>query len=250
MKAPIRVFIIPDVHWPFHSRVAWRTTLQALEFYKPDRTVFLGDGPDCLEISDFTKDPSRKTNFKREMKIANAELDKVDTIVQNEKFYILGNHEDRLSRLIAKRAPELHGFVSIEQILKLGERGYHVTPYGDELIMGKLRLSHDYGQTGRYCALKAREAVGHNIVFGHSHRAQCDYGGLVTGERHVAWSMGWLGDHEQLAFSYKKKWAAKRDWTHGFGTALIEPGGNVHVHFHPIVSGRVELGGKIIGGRE
>jgi hypothetical protein len=561
-RAPIRVFIVPDVHAPFHDKRAVKTTLQAIPAFKPDRLVFLGDGPDCYEISDFAKDPARKLDFNGEMKLVNQLWDKFDAVKPKESFYILGNHEDRLSRFIAKRAPELHGFVSIEQIMRLRERGYEITKYGDELVMGRLRFSHEYGQTGPYCAKKSRESVGHNIVFGHclpqdyevattagwvllsdittshlaltfrngqvatspirdvvrynysgemicfdnssisqemtdrhhiftadgrylpiqealetvqrcdlvhqaqplihedelpisddeirlavayaadgsldraryvrfhlkkarkierldqllgavgvdavwgpvgknggrklralprdlqdrlielvpdkalpawllrlssrqrqvvidelplwdgshllhdgvdyscyqfasskqieielvqmlllqhgirstmhrkrkggamvvcynlnkqslyktplsalavsrqvtrlpvgcietddnnfwvrtpegsveltgnSHRAQCDYGGLVTGERHVAWSMGWLGDYEQLAFSYKRKWAARRDWVLGFGTAIIEPGGNCHVRFHPIINGRVEIDGKIIGARE
>jgi predicted phosphodiesterase len=243
------ILICPDVHIPYHDELAWNTFLAAATALRPDILVILGDAADCYEISDFVKNPARKHDFESEMAAVNVELDRVDALRIPRVVFLEGNHEDRLNRLIAKRAPELHGFVNMQEILKIEKRGWEWVKYGNSIAIGKLNFAHDYGPSGKYAAIQTLAATGQNSIFGHTHRAQCEYGGLVSGERHVAWSMGWLGDYEALAFSYSRRWKARKEWTHGFGKATLDSTGCGWASFVPILDGRCVVEGRVIHGR-
>ncbi len=242
-----RVLVCPDAHIPFHDERAWGTFLVAAYDWKPDTIVFLGDLADCYEVSDYTKSPTRKHNFASEMQAVNDELDRVARAKRT--VVLLGNHEDRLDRLIAKRAPELHGLTSIPKLLRYEDRGWEWIPYGEQLQIGKIRFAHDYGVAGANAVRQSLAATGHCVLFGHTHRAGIEYSGTVDGERHVGMSCGWLGDYDSLAFSYTRRWKAKREWTHGFSTVQIERAtGYGFAQFHPIIDGRTVIDGQTIRG--
>ncbi len=240
-----RILVCPDVHIPFHDELAWATFLQAAKVYKPDHLIFLGDVADCYEVSDFTKSPDRRHNFKSEIRGVNVELDRVSELEINKVTYILGNHEDRLDRLIAKRAPELHGITSIPELLVLDERGWDVVPYGEEVTAGKIHFSHDYGPSGGRAVSQSLAATGHCVLFGHTHRAMSEYSGTTDGERHVGMSCGWLGDYNALAFAYTRRWKARKEWTHGLSTVEVDrESGFGSVQFHPVMNGSVIIHGQ------
>lgn len=242
-----RVLVCPDIHIPYHDPIAWDTFLRAAQAYKPHRTVFLGDGADCYEVSDFTKDPNRKHNFFSEMEAVNAEFDRACEAGLGQVDYLLGNHEDRLNRLIAKRAPELHGFTSIPKILRFEERGWNWHEYGEQIQIGKIFFAHDYGPSGGRAVSQALAATGHSVLFGHTHRAQVEYNGTTDGQRHVGMSCGWLGRYDSLAFAYARRWKAKKEWTHSFATVEIDRvTGHGYAQLHPIIDGQVMIGGRLV----
>lgn len=247
-----RVLVIPDMHIPYHDAVAWKVMLAAVIALKPDTVVIIGDFADCFEISDFAKPADRPFTFKEEMGIVGDRLTELDEACREvgvtAKLYFLGNHEYRLSRYIAKNAPALHGLVDIESLLKLKERGWQVIPYGEDFTIGKVHFSHEFGRCGKYATQQALVDMGHCVVFGHVHTASIAYGGFVTGERHVAMAVGWGGDYEALAFSYKRKALAKKDWIHGFGWCDIDAAGNGWLTFVPILDGKARCEGTLIEG--
>jgi len=242
-----RVLVCPDIHIPYHDQNAWETFLRAAVAFQPDRLVFLGDGADCYEISEFAKDPARKHNFFSEMEAVNVEFDRVSALGIKKVDYLLGNHEDRLNRLIAKRAPELHGFTSLPKILRFKERGWTWHEYGEQLQIGKIFFAHDYGPSGARAVSQALAATGHSVLFGHTHRAQVEYVGTTDGTRHVGMSCGWLGDYNSLAFAYARRWKAKKEWTHAFASVEIERAtGHGYAQLHPIIDGHVLIGGQLV----
>lgn len=242
-----RVLVCPDIHIPFHDHTAWNTFLAAARSYKPDRLVFLGDGADCYEISEFTKDPARKHTFASEMEAVNNEFDRVCQLGIKRVDYLLGNHEDRLNRLIAKRAPELYGLTSVPQLLKFKERGWNWHEYGEQIQIGKIFLAHDYGPAGGRAVSQALAATGHSVLFGHTHRAQTEYSGNTDGTRHIGMSCGWLGDYNSLAFAYARRWKAKKDWTHAFATLEVDTDtGHGYAQLHPILEGKAMVDGQLV----
>lgn len=244
------VIAVPDFHAPFHDELAVSTCVEAVREMRPDHLVFLGDGVDSYDISDFPRDPARKHKYKEEVASANEVLDRFDRLRVPDVRYCEGNHDQRLARFIAKRAPELYGMLDISEELRMRERRWQWIPYGEVTTIGRFRFSHEFGSCGKYAAAQALAGVRHCIVFGHTHRAQCEYGGLADGERHVAWSAGWLGDYEALAFSYKKKWQARREWTHGFMWITLDETGCGWAQFVPILEGRCVVDGHVISGRK
>jgi predicted phosphodiesterase len=244
------IIAVPDIHAPFHDPLAVATCVEAVRQLAPDHLVFLGDVVDSYDISDFPRDPGRKHRYKEELASANEVLDMFDELGVADVRYCAGNHCDRLARFIAKRAPELYGLIDIAEELRIKERGWEWIKYGDVTTIGRFHFSHEFGSCGKYAAATALAGTRHCIVFGHTHRAQCEYGGLADGERHVAWSSGWLGDYESLAFSYKKKWQARREWTHGFTHVTLDETGCGWSTFVPIIDGRCVVDGRIISGRK
>ena len=66
-----KLFVIPDIHSPFHDRLAIRLMLLALKEFKPDIVVQLGDLIDCYSLSSFSIDPLRRKLFKDEVETTN-----------------------------------------------------------------------------------------------------------------------------------------------------------------------------------
>lgn len=218
-----KVLVIPDNHIPYHDPAAIELQLRCIEVAAPDVVVIIGDYIDNYDLSDFTRNPERKLAFRDELDAANWELDRLVAASHNaEILYFMGNHEARLERYIAKRAPELGGLVQLDKLLRLEERGIRSIPYGESHAIGRIHFSHEFGYAGKNAPQQSLAGTGHCCVFGHSHAAGVAYGGFSTGERHVAMACGWGGDYESLAFSYKRKAAAKREWVHGIGWCEIE----------------------------
>lgn len=238
-----RVLICPDVHVPYQHAESWETFLAVARAWRPHALVLLGDFADFYCVTSHPKDPSRRLTFQEEVALVNRELDRVGHLNIPRVIYCEGNHETRLSRYITQNAQAFHGVVDTRHLLQIDRRsGWEWVPYGRHTTIGKLSFSHDIGFAGVYAARQSVAAFGHNIIFGHTHRAQCHYESTVHGDRHVGWSMGWLGDPN--AIDYRHRARVLRESQHGFGVAHVLADGAGWVHFAPIIDGRVVVDGK------
>ena len=245
-----RVLICPDVHVPYHHDLAWRTFLATARGWKPHRLVILGDFGDFYKVSDYPKDPARKLDFVDEVAAVNAELDRVSALHIEDVIFCEGNHETRLTRYINSQASALAGLPGMQpvQLLHVRERGWGWVPYGSSAAIGKINFVHDTGRSGVNAARQAVEDMGGNVVQGHTHRAGCHYTTSSMGERHVGWTMGWLGDPECIDYRHRAR--VMRENQHGFGVARIEKStGLGWVHFVPILGGRACVDGVMYDGR-
>lgn len=246
MKELQRIFIIPDLHCPYHDKKAWTLALRARLEFKPHHTVILGDFADFYSVSSHSKNAARRITLEEEVDEVKDQLDRLDQW-KDKRHFIAGNHEQRLERYINDRCPELFGLVSIPELFGLKERGWSYTPYGDFLRLGKLHLTHDEGSSGSTAHMKALATFGSNVVIGHCHSMGVHYSGTTSGKTHVGASFGWLGDLRDIGYMSRVK-AGK--WTHGFGIGFMEPGtGVVHLQAVPIVNGRCVVNGKLLVAR-
>jgi len=83
---------------------------------------------------------------------------------------------------------------------------------------------------------------------GNTHRLGVVYGGTVRGERHVACSVGWLGDFN--AIDYRNQAMARREWQHGFGFVNYQSNGVGWVTAVPIINGECVIDGQRIKGKK
>lgn len=238
-----RILICPDVHIPYQDPVAWECFLCVAEQWKPDTLVFLGDVVDLYQVSAHPKDPTRRITFQEEIAATNQELGRVGALKVPEVIYCEGNHETRLQRMLIAQAPQLVGMVDVRDLLQVDRRGWTWVPYGTHHRIGKLHFTHDIGHCGVYAARQSSMAFGHNIIFGHTHRAGAHYESTVNGDRHVAWMMGWLGDPTAIDYQHRAK--VTRNSQHGFGVAHIDHEGNGWVHFVPIIGGACVVDGVV-----
>ena len=242
-KEDERIFLLPDTHAPFEDKRAWAAAMKAAKALRPHTIGLVGDFMDAYTVSAHDRDPRRLTQLSDEVAYVNGLLDEIDSIGAERVFYVFGNHEFRVTSYLTRRAPELMGIVSVAGLLKLDERGWHHAPYHQHIKVGKLFMTHDAGYSGVYCAQRTGDAFRHNVVHGHSHILSAAYGGTVTGDRYVSANLGWLGSIKEADYMQE---SAKVRWQHGFGTAVMEKSGNVHVQLVPIVDGKTCVAGKVI----
>lgn len=245
-----RVLIIPDVHVPYHDELAWRCCLATARAWQPHTAIILGDFGDFYMVSQYAKDPSRKMRFADEITHVRHELDCLASLRIPDVRYCEGNHETRLKRLINSQAAAIAGAVTSDaaQLLDVSRHGWQWIPYGHHTRVGKLAFTHDCGKAGVYAARQSLMAFGSSVVIGHTHRAMCHYESTLNDERHVGWSMGWLGDYRLI--DYRHHDGAKRDNQLGFGVAHVEPStGLFWVTFVPVIEGRCVVDGVMYDGR-
>ena len=235
MKAPVLspVLILGDVHVPFEDRRAWELVLRVGARLKPVHLWLMGDFMDCYVVSAHDKDPQRKGLFEAEVQHARARLSELDALGAQRKVFLEGNHEQRLKRFLAQRAPELDGLVNLPELLRLRERGWTWVPYRSHLKVGKIHLTHDVGATGRNAIFRNLDTYQHSVLAGHTHRLAYVVEGNATGEQKLSAYFGWLGDRAQVDYLHTAK--AAKDWALGFGVGWMEPSGICYLQPVPIL---------------
>jgi hypothetical protein len=234
---------IPDTHVPYEDKRAFRLMLKVAADWRPDALYVGGDFSDCYTVSAHSKDPARGRLLRQEVGAVNRRLDQLDALEAREKHFIEGNHEDRLSRYLADKAPELFGLVSIPELFKLEQRGWTFTPYKQSRRAGKISITHDCGDAGAYAHYKALDTFQGNVVINHTHRLGITYVGNARGKSHVGAMFGWLGDVRRVDYMHRVK--ALRAWHLGFGVGYQEPGGVIHLQAIPIINYRCVVGGVL-----
>lgn len=238
-----RILFVPDTHCPYHDVRAYDLLERVAKSFKPDIVVIGGDFADFYAVSSHAKDPSRRMKFEDEVFITKKLLRRVESWGGSRRLYIMGNHEDRLERYIQDTAPEMHGIVTVDQLLGLSDHGWEITPYKDHATIGKLYVTHDLGKAGANAVKDAANAYQDNIVINHLHRMIYLIDGNAKGKPHVAACFGWLGDRTKVDYMFKVR--ANRDWATGFGVGYLEPSGVVHLQPVPLVNYRCVVQGKL-----
>lgn len=215
------ILIVPDVHRPYHDKRAWSLFLKVARDIRPHHLVCIGDFADFYAVSSHSKDPSRVAQFKAELQDVNLGLDELDALKAKNKIFIGGNHEDRLTRYLQDKAPELFGVVSIPDLFRLKKRGWRYIAYKDDARIGKLYLTHDVGTAGRYAPHKALDTYQHSIVTGHTHRLGYVVEGNAVAEHKLSASFGWLGDRKKVDYMVRAK--VNKDWALGYGVGYMHP---------------------------
>jgi predicted phosphodiesterase len=213
------VLIVPDTHVPYHDQRAWELVMKAAKWFKPERIIIQGDFPDFYAVSSHSKDPARKSNLEWEVGEVRKKLDELDNLGAKQKHWIAGNHDDRLTRYLQDKAPELFGLVGIPQLFELPSRGWTYTPYKDDRRFGRLYATHDVGTAGRYATYNALDTYQHSVITGHTHRLSYVVEGNAVGEFKLSASFGWLGDIGSIDYMHKAK--AKKNWALGFGYGYL-----------------------------
>ncbi len=238
-----RILVCPDAHHPFVDPVAWECFLAAARHMKPDVLVIIGDFCDAFAVSSHSKHPSRRIGFATELAATNKALDQIEALGIPRVVYTEGNHENRLDRYIADKAPEMFGVVpGMKGLLRVHERaGWEWYPYKELVRIGSMSFCHDAGFCGVNAARASLQATGANFCFGHTHRLGVVYEGTVEDGMRVCMNVGWLGNVQDV--DYMHKWRAQRDWQQGFGFVDQDSEGLSWCQTVPILRGRCMIDG-------
>ena len=244
-----KVLFIPDVHVPYHHVPAWRVVLDYIRRGRPGAVVQVGDFSSFDSVSSYRPDPKRVLPLEDEIAGANTALDELDAacrvggVARGNRWLLEGNHEVRLDRYVREQAPELRAFIDWREMLKLDQRGWKTLPYLEVLQLGKLDIGHDIGRAGVNAARQSLIDYGNSLLFGHTHRGQVIYQGTAQNKRHVAATIGWLGDPDQI--TYKHRRMVLRDWQHGFAVVHFRANGSFWLQFIPVVDGVAVVDGEV-----
>lgn len=232
-----RIMVLGDIHAPYEDKAALRLAHKCVDAWKPQIIISIGDLIDCYSISDYPKTPRRFANLKSEVTSAAAVVRSFQQ--KCDEFHLTeGNHEWRLQKYLATRAPELFGLVDMRELLGLQKRYYH--PYRTELKLGKCYFTHEVGFCGAGAAARSLAAFGGNLVFGHSHRAEVTYDRNLRGESHFCMNVGWLGDPRMVDYAHRSR---MRNWQHGVGLVTQNQLGESWCEFVPFVRGKCVIEG-------
>ena len=215
------VLIVPDAHIPYHDVRAWQLMLRVGKAIKPHHLIVIGDLADFYTVSSHSKDPRRALRLDEELEGVKEGLDELDALKAQKKKFIAGNHEDRLTRYLQDKAPELFELVTIPKLLELDERGWDYTPYKADTKLGRVNLTHDVAAAGRNATFKALDTYQHSVVTGHTHRMQYVVEGNATGEYKLSAMFGWLGDRTKIDYMHRA--LVYKNWALGFGMGYVHP---------------------------
>jgi hypothetical protein len=239
-----RGLIVPDSHWPMVDRDAWNLMLRVGRFFQPDDIVTQGDQLDMYCVSSHDKSPTRAANLADELAESVQCVDDLDSLGATSKHWLDGNHENRLNRFIANKAPQLHGMpgTTVDEILSLRERGWTHSKYMVEHIVCGHHFSHDYGQAGKYAISRALNTLKVSLSIGHVHRSDEAVAFDPFGNIIRAYCYGWLGSFDGI--DYMSRAIAMRDWAHGCGVYWTQPDNTLRIERVKFVNGVAKVEGQ------
>jgi hypothetical protein len=242
------VLICNDVHVPYHDPFAWRAFLLRLADVRPDRLIINGDFADFLSVS-LHEDGQPAPAFAAEVEQVCDELAKLRRMMGTRPIhYCEGNHENRYSRYVAKKAPVLAGRESWHSALRLADHGITHSPYGVVHKIGHLGFTHGVFAGDNYTKQHLLR-YGTSLMIGHCHRAQV-YTVPVAGpdgSQHArgCWGVPCLAPVDEC--SYIK---GPTGWTQGHGEAWIETAtGRFSAEVIVYTGQRFYMDGKVYDGR-
>jgi predicted phosphodiesterase len=215
------ILIVPDTHRPYHDKKGWELLLKVGKTFQPHHLICIGDFADFYSVSAHSKDPLRTSLLHEELENVAQGFDELDALGATEKIFIAGNHEDRLTRYLQDKAPELFPLINIPEVFALRKRGWAYVPYKSDTKIGKLYLTHDVGYSGRNAAFRALDTYQHSNITGHTHRLQYVVEGNAVGEFKLSAQFGWLGDSKKIDYMHRAK--VNKDWALGFGFGYLHP---------------------------
>lgn len=248
-----------DVHHPIQDPHVEAAKLAFARDLKPATWVSIGDTYDCWLISRHDKEPDRlfdgPARLQQEFDSAQPYWREVCSISERV-HYILGNHENRLQRLVGAN-PGLFGLRALEwgSIAGLPDK-VQVHRYGARLRIGTMTFVHGDRLGGKFGVVHLAHWMlanhgNRNVVFGHHHRQEMKCRTVFDehGQPHdyVAIAQG----HGSLVS--EQKYVSEPNWQHGF--TVIEfwtEAGRPRFTAHPIyvVGGKFSFNGRIYDGRK
>ena len=229
---------LADIHAPFHEAKAIESAVCYCQKQKVTGLLFNGDLQDCAAVSFWTTVDRR--NFDLEIE---SFLDFLDFIQSEfpkaEKVWKPGNHEYRLPRYYAAKAPELIGIplAAFDVVLGLEHRGIEMLEYKQIVMAGKLPILHgdEYRMStavnpARGLFLKTNSWA----LCSHFHRTSEHSERNIQGQLLTTWSTGCLCN---LSPDYQPS----GNWNHGFALVAVEKDGNFEVE-----NRRILPNGKVV----
>ena len=163
-----------DIHHPKHDKASMNVVKEFIKDFKPDYLVYGGDQEHFDTISYYNKNKPKLTESKRLKKEYKAFQEDILNEIEAriparcKKFYMMGNHEYRVERLI-ENSPQYEGFIEVENNLRLDD--YTIIPFNEVFNIGDMYFTHGWYYNKYYAEKTVR--IGQKMLFvGHVHQPQ------------------------------------------------------------------------------
>lgn len=231
-----KVLLLSDIHFPYQDNDALTTALNYGKDEDVDAIFLNGDILDFYQLSFHEKDP-RITSIADELEMGRNFFKILkDNFPKAKKYYIAGNHENRMERYLRVKAPELLDVAEfrIDVLLRVAEYGVEYIEHGTKCFFGKLLVEHGDKMKGSGGVNPARTLylkMKRHAICGHFHRTTEATEKVYDGDVHVTYSTGCLCELEP-------RYMEVNNHNHGF--AIVEMNGEMFkVRNLKIVNGQV-----------
>lgn len=225
--ATYTVLSLFDVHVPEADAFAFKAVLDFARDVQPSHVLI---GGDFLELESCSQHGgcANPRALVDELKAGRKALDRLREACPTAAFtYLEGNHETRLSRVVASALPTFDGALDLPSLLRLGELACEWLPYRKLWTppVPNAKLSYTHGEWANlHHAKKHLDAYGTSIRYGHTHRPQSYSRSFGDGRVHMGIGTGCLR-------TLDPSWIGPNNsWTHGFGFDEFAPDGSVTAH--------------------
>lgn len=234
-----RVGLMSDIHIPYHDSQALLVALNALRDRNPDVIVLNGDVADFFAVSFWEKDP-KKRDLRNEIHAVRQFLSVLrEAFPKARIIYKEGNHEERWTRYLSVKAPELLGMdeFALPAVLHFDKHGIEFVGDKRMLKAGKLFIGHGHEfrfaianpvNAARGFYLKAKT----QFLGGHLHQTSSHSEKTIDDVVISSWSVGCLCD-------LHPDYSPFNNWSHSFGVIEIDSDNNFEVQLSKIIHGRV-----------
>lgn len=238
-KAPIKIGVLSDIHFPFQDNTALQLALDELKRLNVDIIILNGDVMDCYQESEFLRDPDKR-KFKEEVAILKNFFSALRREFPKTRIiYKEGNHEYRHKAYMLRKAPEMYGFEETQLDNLLGLKHFDIEWLDNKRLVevGKLTVVHGHEfarglgspvSPAKTFYSKAKKSV----LGGHHHQVTAHSAKVINGNQHVAYSTGCLCD-------LTPEYAPLNEWSHGFAIIELFPDDTFIVHNKKIVLGKI-----------
>ncbi len=233
--------VVSDVHVPDHDGPAWSAVLDFIRETQPAEVVIAGDFLE-LESASQHGGVANPRALVDEIRAGRRELQRLREAAPNATItYLEGNHETRLQRTTVRHIPTFSGAFTVPDLLGLRDFGIRWIPEGKPYHLGKLRVIHGW-YTPKHHAAKHLDALGHSVMYGHTHRPQVYTRSTAENEQHAAYGLGCLR-------TLDADWCQGKPmgWHHGFAVVDVLPSGQFHAHMVSIHGGTFAFAGRVYG---
>lgn len=240
-----RYLILSDIHIPDNDKRLTKPILDFIKYYKPTHIDLLGDFFNFTNISSYAQDPFYKKTLIDEI-ADGKELLKSIVKTANKAYrgaevsFFEGNHEARLSKFIAKNAPQLAELVnnneytlSIPAMLGLREMSIKYYPYYQIVKRHDVIFTHGHTvrQKSGYSAHSNIDRFGCSGFSGHTHKLA-----HITKTQSMDTKF-WIETGCLCNLEPTPTYAVQPDWSQGFAIADLV-GGKLYPQLIPIVGGK------------
>ena len=226
-----------DLHIPYHESDAVKAAIKLAKEDKVDAIFLNGDVLDFFGLSFHEKNPKNRPRISEELESARQFLKGLRKHFPNIPIYwIDGNHEHRLERYLAVKAPELldTSEFQIASLLRMAEYGITYLGFRTKCYFGKLLVEHGdrlKGTGGVNPARSARLKYKRSVLVNHFHKLSVDSGKQYDGDVMTCWSNGCLCELEP-------EYMEVNEHVHGVCHVQMD-GDNYRVRQYQIINGKV-----------